>query len=80
MKLDTSNKINEFIREAAQRSADTDNLSAPSLERFLRTGEETWAGAGSGQFIVSDVLYSRNAKAAVRILFDLLATLPTRRR
>lgn len=34
--------IDQCIREAAQEAATDGGPSAPPLERFLRTGEETW--------------------------------------
>jgi len=71
--------IDRCIRDAAQQAADIGGLSVPAFERFLRTGEETWDGAGSGRFtlaqIKQDGIYSERAKAALRTLFELLASL-----
>jgi hypothetical protein len=54
-------------------------LSAPVIERFLPTGDETWDGAGSGRFTLAqftqDEVYTRAAKAALRTLFRLLSNL-----
>ena len=54
-------------------------LSAPVIERFLRTGDETWDGAGSGRFTLAqftqDEVYTRAAKGALRTLFRLLSNL-----
>ena len=44
------NSGTDSIRHAAQEAAATDRLSVPTIERFLRTGDETWDGAGSGRF------------------------------
>ena len=41
--------INRHIRKAAEDAA-AGQLSVPAIERFLRTGEETWEEAGSGRF------------------------------
>jgi len=55
------------------------SLSAILIERFLRTGEETWEGAGSGRFSLAqfkeDEAYTRATKTALRHLLDLLADL-----
>ena len=49
------------------------------IERFLRTGDETWDGAGSGRFTLAqfkeDEAYTRAAKAGLRTLLHLLASL-----
>ena len=71
-------EVNERIREAAQQAATVDGLSVPVVERFLRTGDETWDGAGSGRFTLAqfkeDEAYTRAAKAGLRTLLHLLAT------
>lgn len=71
--------IDQCIREAAQEAAADGGLSAPPLERFLRTGEETWDGAGSGRFtraqLDQDKGFSQAAKTSLRTLFSLLAAL-----
>ena len=50
-----------------------------SIERFLRTREATWEGAGSGRFSLAqfkeDEAYTRATKTAIRDLFDFLANL-----
>ena len=55
--------VNERIRDAAQQAAAPGGLSAILIERFLRTGEQTWEGAGSGRFSLAqfkeDEAYSR---------------------
>ena len=54
-------------------------MSAPLIERFLRTGKETWDGAGSGRFTLAgfneNEAYTRASKTALRSLFGLLAEL-----
>jgi hypothetical protein len=49
------------------------------MERFLRTGDETWDGAGSGRFtpaqFENNTAYRRAAKEALRTLFHRLADL-----
>ncbi len=79
MKLDTPSLANQYIRDAAQHAAAVDRLSAPVIERFLRSAEETWDGSGSGQFtpaqFENDVAYRRAAKNAMRNLFSLLGNL-----
>jgi hypothetical protein len=71
--------VNQCIRDAARQAAGPGGLSAILIERFLRTGKETWEGAGSGQFTLAqfkeDEAYSRAAKTALRNLLDLLANL-----
>jgi hypothetical protein len=71
--------LNQRIRDAAQQAAALDGLSAILIERFLRTGEETWEGAGSGRFSLAqfkeDEAYTRATKSALRNLLDLLADL-----
>lgn len=60
--------VNQCIQEAAQRTAASD-LLAPVIERFLRTGEKTWDGAGSGGFSLAqftqDEVYTGAAKTAL---------------
>lgn len=79
MEHDKLSAANQCIRDAAQEVAAPDRLSAPIIERFLRTGVETWDGAGSGRFtpaqFENNTAYRRAAKAALRALFDLLANL-----
>jgi len=79
MRLDKSSLANQRIRDAAEHAAAADRLSVPALERFLRTGDETWDGAGSGRFtpaqFENNTTYRRAAKHALRTLFDLLANL-----
>src|SRR6266852_9514167 len=79
MEQDKLTAINRYIRDAAQQAADIGSISGPAIERFLRTGEETWDGAGSGRFtlaqIKQDEIYSERAKAALRTLFALLTNL-----
>jgi hypothetical protein len=75
-------KVNARIQEAAMLAVGIDRHRASAIERFLRTGEETWDGSGSGRFtraqIKEDGIYSKFAKVGLRILFDLLkGLLPT---
>jgi len=71
--------VNRCIQEAAQQAAAADSLSIPIIERFLRTADETWDGAGSGCFTAAqfknDEAYRRAAKLALRTLFRMLADL-----
>jgi hypothetical protein len=71
--------VDECIRDAAQQAAVTEGLSAPIIERFLRSGEETWEGAGSGRFSLAqfkeDEAYTRATKTALRTLLHHLASL-----
>lgn len=79
MEHDRLQAVNQCTRDAAQEAAAPGGLSALLIERFLRTGEETWEGAGSGRFSLAefkeDEAYTRAAKTALRSLFDLLAAL-----
>jgi hypothetical protein len=79
MEHDRFQAVDECIRDAAQQAADTEGLSVPIIERFLRTGEETWEGAGSGRFSLAqfreDEAYTRATKTALRALLHLLASL-----
>jgi hypothetical protein len=79
MEHDRLQAVDECIRDAAQQAAATDGLSAPIIERFLRSGEETWEGAGSGCFSLAqfkeDEAYTRATKTALRTLLHLLASL-----
>ena len=79
MELDKLSAANQCIRDAAQHAAAVDRLSIPIIERFLRSAEETWDGAGSGQFtsaqFKNDEAYRRAAKDAMRNLFSLLGNL-----
>jgi hypothetical protein len=71
--------VNDHIRNAAKKAAAPGGLSAMFIERFLRSGEETWEGAGSGRFTLAqfkeDEAYTRAAKAALQDLLDSLAKL-----
>jgi hypothetical protein len=71
--------VSQCIRDAAEHAAAADGLSAMLIERFLRTSEETWEGAGSGRFSLAqfreDEAYTRATKTAIRELFELLANL-----
>jgi hypothetical protein len=71
--------VNQCIRHAAEQAATPGALSARLIERYLRTGEETWEGAGSGRFSLAqfreDEAYTRATKTALRNLFELLANL-----
>ena len=71
--------VDQCIRDAAQQAAAPGGLSAILIERFLRTGEETWEGAGSGRFSLAqfkeDEAYTRAAKTALQNLLDLVAEL-----
>ena len=79
MEHDKFNAVNRCIREAAREAAAADGLSASTIERFLRTSDETWDGAGSGQFTTAQFqnneAYRRAAKTALRTLFHILANL-----
>jgi hypothetical protein len=79
MEHDKFETVSQCIREAAQQAAAPGGLSAPFIERFLRTGKETWDGAGSGRFTVAAFneheAYTRASKTALRTLFGLLAEL-----
>jgi hypothetical protein len=71
--------VNQCIRRATEQAAAVSGLSTTVIERFLRTGEETWDGAGSGSFTLAQFkqheAYSRTVKTALRTLFGLLADL-----
>lgn len=79
MTRDEVNAVNQCVRAAAERAAAADSLSVPVIERFLRTGEETWDGAGSGRFALAqfkeDEAYTRAATTALWTLLHLLASL-----
>jgi hypothetical protein len=79
MEKDRLQVVYQCIRNAAQQAAAPERLSTMLIERFLRTGEETWEGAGSGRFSLAqfkeDEAYTRATKAAIRNLFDRLANL-----
>jgi hypothetical protein len=72
-------EVDQRIRDAAERAAAPGGLSATLIERFLRTGDETWEGAGSGRFSLAqfkeDEAYSRATKTALQNLLDCLADL-----
>jgi len=79
MEHDKFKAVNLCIQESALLTAAVGGLSAPIIERFLRTGDETWDGAGSGRFTLAQFMhhevYTRAAKAALRTLFRLLSNL-----
>ncbi|PYU48391.1 MAG: hypothetical protein DMG53_06815 [Acidobacteria bacterium] len=79
MEHDKLETVNHCIRGAAQQAAASGGLRTSLIERFLRTGEETWDGAGSGRFTLAqlndDELYTGATKTALRTLFRLLADL-----
>jgi hypothetical protein len=79
MERDRFQLVNQCIRDAAEQRAAPCGLSAILIERFLRTGEKTWEGAGSGRFSLAqfkeDEAYTRATKTALRNLLDLLANL-----
>lgn len=79
MARDRSQMVSQCIRDAAQQAAAPAGLSARLIERYLRTGEETWEGAGSGRFSLAqfkeDEAYTGVTKTALRNLFELLANL-----
>ena len=79
MEHDRFETVSQCLREAAQQAAAPGGLSAPLIERFLRTGKETWDGAGSGRFTLAgfneNEAYTRASKTALRSLFGLLAEL-----
>lgn len=70
--------VNRHIRKAAEDAA-AGQLSVPAIERFLRTGEEIWEGAGSGRFTLAQInqdgIYTQAVKTGMTTLFDLLAEL-----
>ncbi len=45
MEHDKFSAANQCILGAAQEAAAAERLSVPVIERFLRTGDETWDGA-----------------------------------
>jgi hypothetical protein len=69
--------VDQRIRDAALQAAAPGGLSAMLIERFLRTGEETWERAGSGRFSLAqfkeDEAYSRATQTALQNLLDRLA-------
>ena len=79
MQRDRLRVVNQCIKDAARQAATPGGLSPKLIERFMRTGEETWEGAGSGRFRLAqfkeDEAYTRATKTAIRNLFDLLANL-----
>ena len=79
MEHDRFETVSQRIREAARQAAASGGLSVPFIERFLRTGKETWDGAGSGRFTLAgfneNEAYTRASKTALRSLFGLLAEL-----
>jgi hypothetical protein len=79
MERNMDTPIDQYIRDAAQEAAADGGLPALPLERFLRTGEETWDGAGSGRFtraqLNQDKVFSQAAKTSLRKLLGRLAAL-----
>jgi hypothetical protein len=79
MEHDKFNAVNQRIREAAQDAGAPDRLSVSIIEHFLRTADDTWDGAGSGQFTTAQVqnneAYRRAVKNALKTLFHTLADL-----
>jgi hypothetical protein len=79
MEHDNFETVHQCIRDAAQRAAAAGSAVAPPIERFLRSGERTWDGAGSGHFTTvqfkEDEAYTQATKVAMRILFRLLTDL-----
>lgn len=79
MAIVKSDAVNRCIREAAREAAAPGGLSEKILERFLRTGDRTWNGAGSGRFTLAqfkeDEEYTRAAKTALRTLLIQLGNL-----
>jgi hypothetical protein len=79
MEHDRLQTVNRCVRDAAQQAASADGLSAMLIERFLRTGEETWEAAGSGRFSLAqfkeDEAYTSASKTALRTLLRLLGNL-----
>jgi len=79
MEQETLETVDEYIRAAAEQAASLNGVSAKVIERFLRTGEETWEGAGSGRFTIvqfkEDEAYTRAVKTALPTLFRLLGNL-----
>ncbi len=79
MEHDKLEAINHCIREAAGQAAASDGLLTSLIKRFLRTGEETWDGAGSGRFTLAqlneDQAHTRATKTALRTLFRMLTDL-----
>jgi hypothetical protein len=67
--------VNQHIRKTAEDAA-AGQLSVPAIERFLRTGEEIWEGAGSGRFTLAQInqdgIYTQAVKTGMTTLFDLL--------
>src|SRR5712691_7564037 len=70
MEHDRLQAVNQCICSAAQQAAAPGGLSALLIERFLRSGDETWEGAGSGRFSLAqfkeDEAYTRATKTALR--------------
>jgi hypothetical protein len=79
MEDDKFSAVNRCIREAALEAAVPGGLSVSIIERFLRAADETWDGAGSGQFTAAryqnNEAYRRAAKNAMRTLFHILGNL-----
>ncbi len=79
MEHDIFETVSQCIQEAAQQAAAPGGLTVALIERFLRTGEETWDGAGSGRLTLAGLkeneAYTRASKTALRNLFGLLAEL-----
>lgn len=79
MAIVKSDAVNRCIREAAREAAAPGGLSEKILERFLRTGDRTWNGAGSCRFTLAqfkeDEEYTRASKTALRTLLSQLGHL-----
>src|SRR5690242_2654242 len=78
MDEDKIQRVNSCVLSAAEQASAV-ALSVTAVERFLRTSEETWEGAGSGRFTVAqfnqDGIYTDAVKTGMTILFDLLGEL-----
>ena len=72
MEHDRLHLVNQYIWDAAQQAAAPRGLSAMLIERFLRTGQKTWEGSGSGRFSLAqfkeDEEYTRATKIGLRNL------------
>ena len=74
MEHDKFSAANQCILAAAQEAAAAEGLSTPIIERFLRTADETWDGAGSGRFSTAQFenneAYRRAAKMVLLIFLE----------
>jgi hypothetical protein len=72
-------QVERHVRTVARDTAKRTGLAMAPLAHFLRTGEETWAGAGSGQFSLTEhregASYRNAAKIALLSLHQGLASL-----